>query len=250
MSITDDNVIIGTSGNSKFVELRGNAGANAGFTNVGFSVKRNDPTDLMNLGVFNVTDQTIFGVNEAGQVGINTTPGTYATLIRQQPGFGFGVQDNAQTHLYEYYILNSGNFQLYKNGSLRGTYDQVSGAYTSVSDRRLKTNITPLDGVLDKIMKLKPSSYTFVHDRTNENQLGFIAQQVEPIFPELVTLNTIKDGSETQYTMNYAGFGIVAIAAIQEQQEIIDAQKETIEDLEARMEKMEALVNKLVEKQE
>jgi hypothetical protein len=46
------------------------------------------------------------------------------------------------------------------------------------------------------------------------------------------------------YGVNYAGFSMVAIKAIQEQQQAIDAQAEEIESLEARLTRLEALMSK------
>jgi hypothetical protein len=85
--------------------------------------------------------------------------------------------------------------------------------------------------------------------------IGFIAQEVEPIFPELVTPPTNDGKRETPYMMNYAGFGVLAIKAIQEQQEILDLQikvnldqQAIIDAQEERISKLEALVQQLLEK--
>ena len=55
---------------------------------------------------------------------------------------------------------------------------------TIASDRRLKKDITPLTSELDKIMQLQPVVFRF--KKTNEKQLGFIAQDLRKIYPDLV----------------------------------------------------------------
>ena len=62
---------------------------------------------------------------------------------------------------------------------------------------------------------------TFIGDRENRPQIGLIAQEANWLFPEFVKHD--EGDGEDRYLMDYAGFGIVAIKAIQEQQEIIEA---------------------------
>ncbi len=70
----------------------------------------------------------------------------------------------------------------------------------SVSDRRLKRDIKPVVGALDRLLKLKPVSFDWIEpEKRGENergrQEGFIAQDVAPFFPDWVREN--KDGYET-----------------------------------------------------
>lgn len=101
------------------------------------------------------------------------------------------------------------------NGIYRSYINDQNGSYNSVSDRRFKQNISSLSSVLDKVLQLNPSSYQFKGYENPENSIGFIAQEVQEIFPELVH---DKDGS---LALSYADFSVLAIKAIQEQQEII-----------------------------
>ena len=71
------------------------------------------------------------------------------------------------------------------NGSTTGSY--TTGGWAHSSDLRLKHNIFPIDGALNKILKLRGVEYKFKNDFENKTQLGFIAQEVEPIFPEVVS---------------------------------------------------------------
>lgn len=92
-------------------------------------------------------------------------------------------------------------------------------------------------------MQLKPVRYHFKEVPENTpKSYGFIAQEVKPLFPDVVGE---KDG---YLSMNYGALGIVAIKAIQEQQEIIEdlhkrneTQQSQIEDLQAQLTEMDKL---------
>jgi hypothetical protein len=100
-----------------------------------------------------------------------------------------------------------------------------TGAWTVVSDGRLKCDVEPLQGMLDKAMALRPVNFHYKSDPAGEKQVGFVAQEVEELFPSLVTDGEI-------LTMDYAGMSTVAIGAIKEQQAIITALRKKIEALE------------------
>lgn len=70
--------------------------------------------------------------------------------------------------------------------------------------------------------------------------IGLLAQETATLFPELVSYSA----ADELYGINYAGFSIVALKAIQEQQTIIEDQNEKIDNLEARLERLEALLEK------
>ena len=79
--------------------------------------------------------------------------------------------------------------------------------------------------MLEKINKLKPSSYQFKKSTTKEEYNGFIAQEVMKLFPAMVT-HTVDTGRAIDvYTMDYSGFGVLAIKGIQELMPLIEEQK-------------------------
>ena len=89
---------------------------------------------------------------------------------------------------------------------------RATGTITPGSDRKLKEDIRPLeDGVIDKIMKLKPTRFTLKNDESKKEQIGFIAQEVEEVFPEFVVEG--KDG--TKY-LDYMKMTAILCKAIQE----------------------------------
>lgn len=75
---------------------------------------------------------------------------------------------------------------------------KVNGAmeavnYDVTSDLRLKENVQDLDGhqVLDRLRKITPCTYNFKHKYDASNRYGFIAQELEKVFPEMI--HTIGD---------------------------------------------------------
>ncbi|HKI70050.1 MAG TPA: tail fiber domain-containing protein, partial [Verrucomicrobiae bacterium] len=97
----------------------------------------------------------------------------------------------------------------------------------------MKCNITDLDGALDRLLQLRPVSYRFRSAPKNApRSLGLIAQEVEPLFPEVVGegMNGMKD-------IAYNGLIPVAIRSIQElEQKMEDKSQES----ESRIQKLEA----------
>ena len=101
-------------------------------------------------------------------------------------------------------------------------------AITTPSDGRLKKNISSLDGVLNTMMLLRPTTYALKNAKPDDRQqYGFIAQELEQVLPELVH----HDG-EDQLSVNYMQIIPLLTAALQEQQR-------TIEDLKERLQKLE-----------
>ncbi len=82
---------------------------------------------------------------------------------------------------------------------------QYSGILVDASDRRLKENITPLDNktILSRIEQIDTYSFTMIGDSKKQMEFGVIAQELEKIFPELVTV--ANDEMKTRH-VNYVGF--------------------------------------------
>lgn len=96
------------------------------------------------------------------------------------------------------------------------------GNYHQTSDARFKKDIASLDkdDMLQKLLLLKPSNYRFINEKENyPKSYGFIAQDVEKIFPEFV--NTIQG----KKMLAYSSFIPVIVSAMQEQQKEIESLK-------------------------
>lgn len=122
------------------------------------------------------------------------------------------------------------------NGASVGMF-ATNGVYTA-SDKRLKDDIAPLQQMLPKLLDLKTMSYHYKIDPEKKPTFGFIAQDVEKVFPELAMRSKDELGEET-LMLNYAGFSVLAIKAIQEQQQLIEAQQSQIKQQEARLDSLE-----------
>jgi hypothetical protein len=87
------------------------------------------------------------------------------------------------------------------------------------SDIRFKTNIKDLNYGLSDLMELRSVRYNWKKDSTGQEKIGFIAQELEQIIPEVVNIGT--DSLQTR-GVNYAELIPVLVNAIQEQQAIIE----------------------------
>ena len=65
-------------------------------------------------------------------------------------------------------------------------YAAIAGGFVSVSDKRIKRDIKTIDNSIEIIEKLKPCNYNIIE--TAENKYGFIAQEVEEVVPNVVTI--------------------------------------------------------------
>ena len=106
--------------------------------------------------------------------------------------------------------------------------------FAALSDAREKTNIQSISGSLTKINSLNPVEFDWIASGEHVNA-GFVAQEVEQVFPEFVVANMAEEGAEERkgLTGGMTG-GIVAhlVKAIQEQNELIN-------DLRARVAQLE-----------
>lgn len=136
----------------------------------------------------------------------------------------------------------------YMNGTLyERAYIDADGAYFANSDLSRKEDIMPLDSSLVKLMCLRGVSYTYRSSGVSDSlesdvatrpvNLGFIAQEVEPVFPELVQ----RDEYGSLF-VNYQGMIPVLTEAVKAQQTRIEllesqvkAQQETMLEMQKEM---------------
>jgi hypothetical protein len=96
---------------------------------------------------------------------------------------------------------------------------------TAFSDERLKEDIQPISGGLDKVMQLQGVTYKRNDVKDAKTQIGVIAQQVEPILPEVVL--TAEDEMGTK-SVDYAKMTAVLIEAVKELKQEITQLKQQI----------------------
>jgi len=159
-------------------------------------------------------------------------------------GTKYGALINAQGAGTKYgvYVVATGTpgYGIYASGSTLAGQFSGSGTYTGTwvqaSDERLKTNVAAVDGALQKIMALKPKSYTYDRDTYSKMNLpegkhyGLLAQEAELVIPEVVSTISAPEGmtkassAPEQYkAIDYIGLVPILVAALQEQQKRIEA---------------------------
>ncbi len=121
------------------------------------------------------------------------------------------------------------------NGSARMVLESngnlfIGGVLFQNSDARYKTNIQTYAGGLDAVMRLRGVTYNWKPELQKDArlQIGFIAQEVETVLPELV--NTDANGYKS---VSYANAVPVLVEAVKEQQTQIQAQQAELKSVKA-----------------
>jgi hypothetical protein len=148
---------------------------------------------------------------------------------------GSGYTDSTWTN---YMSLSTG-------GSLSTTGDIT--AYSS--DKRLKTNIKNIPHAMDKIMSINGVSFDWNQtakdfgfvSKERETDIGVLAQEIQAILPELVTLapfdkdeNDKSKSGENYLTVRYDKLSALLIEGIKEQQTQINELKELVQQLSSK----------------
>lgn len=268
-------------------------------------------TTADNYGVWGVGYGAIDGKDNRGVMGysINTTPtglnygisgwaggsevfniavGAYSDSGPSTNGTNYGVSARASsvtatgTNYGIYSEASNGavNYAGFFNGDVT-----ITGTLVQPSDRKLKKEVKPFVSALDKINSLTPVTYFYKSSAESginlptTLQYGFIAQDLEAVFPELVTTqtlnlsttgdsghknatitsvdgNTISESTETKSEtnvnktkegfkgINYTGLISVLTEAIKEQQVLIEELKKQNKSLTNRVKNIESQIKK------
>jgi hypothetical protein len=233
--------------NDDTVNFQVNGGSNYNYS---YNWMRTDP------GIYNSTNSANFYVNTSSSYGSWRVEGTRGGW------YGLGFQSTNRPHLM---FDNSGNgrgglywedggrwalfydhsnnslgicgsttsssYQLYVSGNAYAT-----GTITAASDARKKTEIETVTNALEKVNQLRGVTYKRTDlkedaPRYDKVEIGVIAQEVEPILPEVVNYAEDRD----EYAVAYGNFAGLFIEAIKEQTAIINSLKKEIEDLNSKL---------------
>jgi hypothetical protein len=99
------------------------------------------------------------------------------------------IPNSNDSNAYIVYATNSGGncFNVLGNGSLQNS----TGTYGTISDLRLKENISDARNYLADLLKLRVVKYSLKSESSAvATKIGFIAQEVEQVFPTLVETNS------------------------------------------------------------
>jgi hypothetical protein len=131
-----------------------------------------------------------------------------------------------------------GKFVVWSNGDV----DSRTNSYGGWSDIKLKENISDATPKLNDLLKVKVKNYNFIGD--DKKQLGVIAQELEEIFPALISETPDYEIDEetgeklyldtTTKSVKYSVFVPMLIKAIQEQQTQIELLSNKIVALESK----------------
>jgi hypothetical protein len=116
-----------------------------------------------------------------------------------------------------FFVLNNGD-----------TFNRFNN-YGQISDKRLKENITDATAKTEDLKKVRVVNYNLIEDDTK--QIGVIAQELEQVFPGLVSESEHQDG-ETYKSVKMSLFVPMLLKGFQEQQQLIEDLKSRIETLE------------------
>lgn len=194
-------------------------------------------------GVINIGSGQL-GKDASGNLLVGTTAATLSTntftVAAAKPALVLGNSTTADSspaltcikfgatastsQVYASFSYNSGSNG---NGAIAGNGDSQA-TFISTSDARLKENIVNLPSQLSNIMALRPVEFDYIASRGH--QIGFIAQEVQEIYPDLVSENG--DGYLTVAGLDKNASRL--IKAIQELKALVDAQAVRIAALESQ----------------
>jgi len=185
-----------------------------------------------NVGIGESDPRTSLHItNEGEMVGLgisNINPGmilldTDAVVDGGRPHIDFAVGD---LEGYEYFM------RLELRGPpalLKVIGGNLEATVVAPSSQKWKKDITPLEGVLDKITKVNGITYNWKTDEFPEKsfddsvQIGLIAEELEMVYPELVY--TTGNGDKS---IDYSKLTPILLEAIKEQQDILEQLKTVI----------------------
>jgi hypothetical protein len=125
-------------------------------------------------------------MNSDGHVGIGTATNLGSTKLTVESDTSvsnpMAVSSSRTTAATDYSIL------FYRAGSIVGSVQTSLSAtsYVTSSDYRLKENVVPMTGSIDRLKELKPSKFNFIVDATTTVD-GFLAHEVSDTVPEAIT---------------------------------------------------------------
>jgi hypothetical protein len=185
-----------------------------------------------NSGTASLTDRVF--IDEVGSLLVNRTANTstasqVAISYNANAGTrGLGIQATVQDIGTAVQFVNT-------SGAVCGTISQGTSttAYNTSSDYRLKHDIQPMTGALAKVAALKPVTYKWNADNSQDE--GFIAHELAEVCPSAVSGEkdaVNEDGSIKPQGIDTSFLVATLTAAIQEQQAIITALTARVEALE------------------
>ena len=129
-------------------------------------------------------------IDSSGNLLVNTTSGTAKVYIKSTSNTSptaFVIERSDTTDKWGQIVDSSNNYYFNLNGTGKGYINNSTGAYTAVSDRRLKKNIVECQYGLNEILKFRPVEYNMIdEDNSAKKHIGLIAQEVKSVIDNAV----------------------------------------------------------------
>ena len=175
----------------------------------------------------------LVGTTSATGLGVGTAPiQSNGTMFSGGSTAGFAFKDRGAASFSLWYKTGGVNyFYTSGAGSNVASINETTGVYTPLSDVNKKKDFEQSFVGLDVVMQLQPKLFRMLSDdNTMPKQLGFIAQDVQPILPQAYVEQ--KSGDSTFIGLQDRPFIAALVKAIQEQQALITSLTARIEALE------------------
>ncbi len=173
----------------------------------------------------------VFIGHEAGYNVNNVSNKLYIDNSNTSSPLIYGEFDNHRVVINGNNTDNTLNYTFYVNGRGGGSY-----SWNSLSDGRLKANIVTIPNALQKVMELRGVNFNWKDESYEKGiQIGFIAQEVQKILPEVVDYNN------DRYSMQYAPITALLVEAMKEQQEQINKLTEENQSLKDQVSEFKKL---------
>ncbi|NIP25145.1 MAG: hypothetical protein GWN67_17650 [Phycisphaerae bacterium] len=208
---------------------------------------RNDSGSNYAYSVHGKLNNTSAGSMSAGVRGENIGTGSGGIGVwGSHSGTGWGVYGMcpAGTGVRAW----GGYYGVYSVGSIFTT-----GTYDSSSDARFKEDVEPLTDSLNKVLKLRGVEFSWKQDEypehnfSKEKQVGFIAQEVAEVLPEVVNKSNDEEGF---YSVSYGRIVPVLVEAIKELKAENDLLKDQLKAQNKSLkERLEVLERRIDERQ-
>lgn len=180
---------------------------------------------------------------------VGTSDGTSGDFEIRRSFDGFNTDAGSPYYrmwISYFYPLPDNSITLGASGNRWSTIYATNGTINT-SDAREKTNIQNLNYGLAQVMQLRPVSYQWKDKPEWGTKIGFVAQEVQPILNEVVTVGNpylpkedqARIGNNDRLGIFYSDIIPVLTKAIQEQQDIIEDLKKQNEALTKRVEALE-----------
>jgi hypothetical protein len=127
----------------------------------------------------------------------------------------------------------------------------------------MKKDIKDAESMMDRLMQVQIRRFKWRDGQEDQKwDLGVIAQEIEPLFPELVGQTEVKptipyaegEMDEPMKTVGYTSFGVLAVKGLQELKAEKDAEiqslREALAERDKRIEQLEANQSKIIELEE